>query len=62
MEDVIFGLNKVFAAMIVNAQQTALLFYQGRLGRPLTDDEMQEIATGVLNDIGHNIKQVVQMS
>jgi hypothetical protein len=62
MEDVVFGLNKIFAALIVNAQQTALLVYQGKLGRPLTDEEVQEVATGVLNDIGYNIKQVVQMS
>ena len=61
MDDLIFGLNKIFAALIVNAQQTALLVYQGRLGRPLTEEEMQEVAQGVLNDIGYNIKQVVQM-
>lgn len=47
------------AAMTVNAKYAAYAFYQQREGRPLTSEEMEEIATGIINEIGTTTKQFV---
>ncbi len=47
------------AAMTVNAKYAAYNFFQQREGRPLTSEEMEEIATGVINEIGTTTRQFV---
>lgn len=47
------------AAMTVNAKYAAYTFYQQREGRPLTSEEMEEIAAGIINEIGTTTRQFV---
>ncbi len=45
--------------MTVNAKYAAYTFYQQREGRPLTSEEMEEIAAGIINEIGTTTRQFV---
>ncbi|MEG6504181.1 hypothetical protein [Nitratidesulfovibrio sp. 1201_IL3209] len=60
MDDNTRALHKVFGALLVNARYAAFNFYQQRKGTPLTQEEMEEIANGVLNEIGENVVAVIK--
>ena len=51
-------ISLIAGAIEVNARYAAYNFYQSRKGEPLTPEEMEEIANGVLNDIGKSASQM----
>ena len=58
--DELTSLSLVAGALAVNARYSAFNFYQSREGSPLTLKEMEEITTGVLNDIGTSARQMAE--
>ena len=60
-KEMVFRTTFIVGQNIVIAKYVAWSFFQARVGRPITDAEMEQIATGVNAEIGQAMKDALAL-